>query len=101
MLLKKTLVALLFLYHKSTKLTSQREKVYQTLGIVEKPKENKEEEVSAIERALSLLEPKYTKLLIKEFIDNDYSWIKKYWSKSTYYKNMHNAIDQFIIILNL
>lgn len=35
---KKTLVALLFLYHKSTKLTSQREKVYQTLGIVEKPK---------------------------------------------------------------
>ncbi|WP_337898234.1 MG284/MPN403 family protein [Mesomycoplasma ovipneumoniae] len=95
---KKSLVAFLFLYHKTNKLHSQKEKVYETLGIANK---NDDLPISAIERALSLLEPRYTKLLIKEFIDNDRNWIKKYWSKSTYYKNMHKAIDQFIIILNL
>ncbi|AJC49618.1 MG284/MPN403 family protein [Mesomycoplasma flocculare] len=95
---KKSLVSFLFLYHKASKLNSQKEKVYETLGLSNKMDDLP---ISSIERALSLLEPKYTKLLIKEFIDNDRNWIKKYWSKSTYYKNMHKAIDQFIIILNL
>ncbi|MBG0730495.1 MG284/MPN403 family protein [Mycoplasma sp. 'Moose RK'] len=95
---KKSMVSFLFLYHKASKLHSEKEKIFESLGLIDKTHDLP---ISSIERALSLLEPKYTKLLIKEFIDNDREWIKKYWSKSTYYKNMHKAIDQFITILNL
>ncbi|AHH45083.1 hypothetical protein MYB_00360 [Mesomycoplasma bovoculi M165/69] len=75
---------------------NERARVFKALNITDK---SLVEGLSPIEHILSILDPKYSTLLIKEFLEEDKAWIKKYWSKSTYYKNIHKAMDEFLYYL--
>ncbi|AHA41144.1 Uncharacterised protein (plasmid) [Mesomycoplasma hyorhinis] len=56
-------------------------------------------ELSTIERILKLLDPHHVIILQKEFLETDKNWKDNYWSKTTYYKKVHQAIDQFLYFL--
>ncbi|WP_127942862.1 MULTISPECIES: MG284/MPN403 family protein [unclassified Mycoplasma] len=57
--------------------------------------------MSIFETILSLLRRDYVQILEKDFIEVDPNphWYLQHWSKTTYYKLKHEAIDQFLFML--
>ena len=54
---------------------------------------------SLFESLVEMLSTDHKMIIQKEFIDETESeWWKEYWSKSTYYKVMHEAIDNFLFL---
>ena len=55
--------------------------------------------ISIFETIISLLEPELGLIIENDFIKlRNQNWYNDYWSKSTYYKLKHQAIDQFIFL---
>ncbi|WGI36395.1 MG284/MPN403 family protein [Mesomycoplasma lagogenitalium] len=53
--------------------------------------------LSAFERIMSFLQPIDVFVIKKEFLeDSPKNWFQEHWSKSTYYKYVTTAIDNFL-----
>ncbi|MGZ9413993.1 MG284/MPN403 family protein [Mycoplasma sp. AC157] len=93
---KRKFMELIILMHNKLKLEQSLEinldPNNQNKIVAEKP-------VSIFEKIMDLIEPEYSYILRKEFLENNKNWFKKHWSKSTYYKNINKAIDRFLFYL--
>ncbi|CAT05351.1 Uncharacterised protein [Mesomycoplasma conjunctivae] len=93
---KKNLISQIFKLHKAAKVFNEKGRILDQLSISKEPYMQVQ---SNVDKVLEILDPKHSSLLIKEFIEQDKEWIEKYWSKSSYYKHIHKAIDEFIYYL--
>ncbi len=57
--------------------------------------------LSIFETILGLLKSEYSKIIKTEYIQtyHEFQWYLNHWSKTTYYKLKHEAIDQFLYLL--
>lgn len=68
--------------------------------LLEIKKMNNMKDISFFEIALNHLNKWDKKIITKEFIEKKKeNWFLDYWSRSSFYKKYHDAVDNFIYIL--
>lgn len=95
---KKKFVYRMFLMYKKIQIMKNTQKIHSNLHKEQLP-EYIEENKSTFELVLEQLDPQYSWIIQKEFSSDSANWSEEYYSKSTYYKTIHKALDQFLYFI--
>lgn len=92
---KKQFVYNMFLMHKKILVLRNSELLNKNLKKNVKSPEFK----STFELIVEQLDPKFSWIIEQEFTSKNHNWVEEYYSKSTYYKYFHKALDEFLYFI--
>ncbi|AAT27703.1 MG284/MPN403 family protein [[Mycoplasma] mobile] len=89
---RKKIISNLCLFYKSNKLKSNLKN--------EELEKTEYENISLFEKILLLLTKEQRYFIKKSFLEDEkFHWSKSYYSKSTFYKKLHDSINNFLFLI--